>query len=83
MTDGRRNRSTLTPLADLVGHRVTWRPKGPSGSRGGPVSGVVQSFDADARTLTIRVPQSVTMWQPHPHRDVTVPCTQGPFQPDE
>lgn len=83
MTDWRRSRSTLTPLADLVGRRVTWRPKTPSGTRSGPVSGVVQSFDAAARTLTIRVPQSVTMWQPHPHRDLTVPCAQGPFQPEE
>ena len=83
MTDWRRSRSTLTLLADLIGHRVTWRPKAPSGTRNGPVSGVVQSFDATAKTLTIPVPQSVTMWQPHPHRDVTVSCPQGPFHPEK
>jgi len=75
----RRSRAPLTPPAELVGHRVTWRPKRPDGTRTAAVTGTVQSFDADARTLTIRVQQSVSMWQPHPHRDITVPLSTGPF----
>ncbi len=69
----------LTPPAELVGQMVKWRPKGTDGTRGATVYGRVQSFDADARALVIRVDQAVSMWQPNPHRDVTIPLSSGPF----
>jgi hypothetical protein len=75
----RRARTPLTPPAELVGQRVTWRPKRPDGTRTPAVYGYVQSADETARTLTIRVQQTVTAWQPHPHQDITVSLSQGPF----
>jgi hypothetical protein len=72
-------RARLTPPAELVGHNVRWQPKAPDGTRAAAVYGHVQSFEADARTLTIRVQQTVSMWQTHPHRDITVSLSSGPF----
>lgn len=77
----RRNtsRAPLTPPAELVGHRVSWQPKGRDGKRSARQLGHVDAYDAEARTLTITVQQAVSMWQPNPERTVTIPLSSGPF----
>lgn len=77
----RNSRSPLTPPADLIGQRVSWRPKGADGKRHPAVYGRVASYDAAARTLTITVQLTVSAWQTKPERDVTVPLSSGPFTP--
>ena len=73
------SRPPLTPPADLVGQRVSWRPKDRTGKRMGRQLGYVTAYDPDARTLTLSVQQAVSMWQPNPERSVTVPLSSGPF----
>lgn len=78
---GYTNRAPLTPPAELVGKLVRWSPKRADGKRNPAVTGWVDAFDSEARTLTIRVPQETSYWQPNPERVVTVPLSSGPFTP--
>lgn len=78
---GRRpaNRAPLTPPADLVGHYVSWRPKGADGKRYPTVRGHVDSYDAEARMLVITTQREVSMWQSEPTRTDRIALSHGPF----
>ena len=76
---GRTYGTPLTPPTELVGMHVKWRPKGGDGKRGAPAFGKVTTYDAEARTLTIEVRQTVSPWQPNPTRTVTIGLSHGPF----
>lgn len=83
MTYNRRgygNRAPLTPPAELVGQFVTWSPKGQDGRRRAAVYGWCDAVDLDARTITLRIPQEVSPWQPNPERVVTLALSAGPFR---
>jgi hypothetical protein len=77
---GRTGRAPLTPPADLVGHRVSWRPKSATTGQRYPAQyGRVDGFDPAAKTLSITVQQPTSAWQTNPERTVVVPLSSGPF----
>lgn len=73
-------RAPLTPPAELVGRLVGWRPKDAQGRRMAEVLGWCDSHDAEARTLTVRVPVAASPWSPASERIVTVKLSSGPFR---
>jgi len=77
---GRRYQSApLTPPAELVGHLISWRPKGTDGRRGAAVYGTCTAYDAEHRVITVEVRQETSPWQPNPTRTVVLPLSAGPF----
>lgn len=60
--------------ADLVGKRISWRPRTGNGGRGPAQLAVVTAYDADKRELTIEVRNpSQSMWSP------ACAHTRGPY----
>lgn len=79
MPYNRRNSSPLTPPAELVGKFVTW-PRKRDGKRVGSNYGTCDAFDAESKTLTLRVAVEATPWNGgKSERVVQIPLSSGPF----
>ena len=67
----------LTPLAELAGCRVTYRPRG-----GSPMIVKVLAYDPDKRELEVEYPNpNLSPWSPQRTIRSRISTSAGPFRP--